>query len=111
MPGDPGCGCTRCQSGASRAEKEQHAQFKAFLQRLGERERRWAAALEAQRLGHGGTRLVSQISGLDEKTIRRGRRELAEGLDAFPTWRSRAKGGGRKPDEKKAPPSKRGSSN
>ena len=42
-----------------------------LLSRLGEPERRWYAAVEANRLGRGGVRLVAQITGLDEKTIRR----------------------------------------
>jgi hypothetical protein len=68
---------------------------------LDEQQRRWVAALEAERLGYGGTRLVAQITGLDEKTIRRGRRELKAGLPAQPTGRIRRPGAGRKPTEKK----------
>ena len=68
---------------------------------LDERQRRWVAALEAERLGYGGTRLVAQITGLDEKTIRRGRRELKAGLGTLPTGRIRRPGAGRKPTEKK----------
>ena len=48
-----------------------------LLSRLDEQQRRWYAALEATRLGHGGERLMSHITGLDPQTIRRGRRELA----------------------------------
>jgi hypothetical protein len=71
---------------------------------LDERQRRWVAALEAQRLGYGGTRLVAQITGLDEKTIRRGRRELQAGLGTQPTGRIRRSGAGRKQIEKKHRP-------
>src|SRR3954465_7136548 len=48
-----------------------------LLSRLDEAQRRWYAAVEATRLGHGGVRLVAQITGLDEKTIRRGQGEVA----------------------------------
>jgi len=44
-----------------------------FISRLDEAQRRWYVALESQRHGHGGDRWLSQISGLDEATIRRGR--------------------------------------
>ncbi|WP_169517096.1 ISAzo13-like element transposase-related protein [Azohydromonas australica] len=47
-----------------------------FLSRLDEQQRRWYAAQQAQELGHGGERLVAKITGVSEKTIRRGRSEL-----------------------------------
>jgi hypothetical protein len=72
-----------------------------FLSRLDEQQRRWYVALEAERLGHGGERLLAQITGLDEKTIRRGREELATGLVDRPATRVRLPGGGRPPVEKK----------
>jgi len=77
-----------------------------LLSRLDEQQRRWYVARESSRLGYGGDRLLSQISGLDEKTIRRGREELASGLaDAPPLWRVRQRGSGRPLLEKKIPPS------
>jgi len=69
--------------------------------RLDEQQRRWYVALESNRMGHGGDRLLSQITGLDEKTIRRGREELAASLVDRPTERVRRPGGGRPPVEKK----------
>ena len=69
--------------------------------RLDEQERRWFAAVESQRIGHGGDSLVSQITGLDEKTIRRGREELAASLAERPIDRVRLPGGGRPAVEKK----------
>jgi hypothetical protein len=76
-----------------------------LVSRLDEHQRRWFAALEAKRLGRGGTRLMAQITGLDEKTIRRGRRELAGQLADAPPRRVRRPGGGRPRVEKKIPPS------
>jgi hypothetical protein len=72
-----------------------------FLSRLDEAQRRWYVALEAERLGPGGEHLLAQITGLDEKTIRRGRTELAAGLAEQPPGRVRRPGGGRPPVEKK----------
>ena len=74
-----------------------------FLSRLDEAQRRWYVALEAARVGQGGERLLAQITGLDEQTIRRGRDELAGGLAAAPVGRVRRPGGGRPPVEKKTP--------
>ncbi|MFN8634264.1 MAG: transposase [Chloroflexota bacterium] len=77
-----------------------------LLSRLGEAERRWYAAVEANRLGHGGVRLVAQITGLDEKTIRQGQTDVAGELaDAPIKRRQRRPGGGRRPVEKKIRPS------
>jgi hypothetical protein len=67
-----------------------------FLSRLDEQQRRWYAALEAKKLGHGGTKRISQITGIHVNTIRRGRRELAGQLGSCPSHRIRQPGGGRK---------------
>ena len=67
-----------------------------FLSRLDEQQRRWYAALESMRVGHGGDRLMSLITGMDEKTIRRGRRELDASLAGRPIDQVRVPGGGRR---------------
>jgi hypothetical protein len=72
-----------------------------FLSRLDEQQRRWYVALEAERLGPGGDQLLAQISGLDAKTIRRGRAELAGELVDRPADRVRQGGAGRPPVEKR----------
>ena len=66
-----------------------------FLSRLDEQQRRWYVALESQRVGHGGDHLLSQITGMDVETIRRGRRELETELEDRPVDRERRPGGGR----------------
>jgi hypothetical protein len=66
-----------------------------LISRLDEQQRRWFVALEAERLGRGGETLLAQITGLNRRTIRRGRRELAAGLAERSTERVRASGGGR----------------
>ena len=96
------CQCPVCQQDAEHPDREQHRQMNLLLSRLDEQQRRWYVALESNRLGHGGDRLLAQITGLDEKTIRRGREELAVGLvDAPPLRRVRLRGSGRPPLEKK----------
>lgn len=74
------------------------------MSRLDEQQRRWYAAVEANRRGHGGIALVSQITGLDEKTIRRGQAELALDLADRPDDRVRLPGAGRPCVEKKSRP-------
>ncbi len=99
------CQCPRCQAGQAHPERVLHEQMNLLLNRLGEAERRWYAAVEANRLGHGGVRLVAQITGLDEKTIRRGQEEVAGSLADVPVKRQRRVGGERPPVEKKIRPS------
>jgi hypothetical protein len=73
------------------------------LSRLEEGPRRWYAALASKRLGDGGDRLVSQITGLDEQTSQRGRAELDDALAEVPVKRQRRPGGGRPLAEKRTP--------
>jgi hypothetical protein len=95
------CQCTACQQATPHPDRERHRQMNVFLSRLDEAQRRWYVALEAERLGPGGERLMAQITGLDEKTIRRGRAALATDLAAQPPGRVRRPGGGRPCVEKK----------
>ncbi len=62
-----------------------------LFESLPERHRRRYAAVEAARLGRGGLAYLAGVLGCDEKTIRRGRRELSDPA-AFPPGRSRKKG-------------------
>ena len=52
-------------------------------------------------------KLMSEITGLTEKTIRQGRKEVEKGLSSYPVERNRAKGSGRFLTEKKYPRPKR----
>lgn len=72
-----------------------------LLSRLDEQQRRWYVAREAQRLGCGGKTYMAQISGLHPETIRRGQRELDNGLVERPFDRVRLPGGGRHTVEEK----------
>ncbi len=95
------CQCGLCGSGIEHREVEYHRQMNLLLSRLDEQQRRWYLAVESQRLGHGADRLLFEITGVDEKTIRRGREELAASLAEQPTDRIRQPGGGRPAVEKK----------
>jgi hypothetical protein len=72
-----------------------------FLSRLDEDHQRWYVALESMKVGHGGDRLLSLITGMNVETIRRGRRELEKSLEGFPAERIRRHGAGRPPLKKK----------
>jgi hypothetical protein len=78
-----------------------------LMSRLDEQQRRWYAAVESAKLGHGGDRQLSRITGLHVDTIRRGREELADDLEGRPADRIRLHGGGRPAVEKKVPRSSR----
>lgn len=65
-----------CQHGTELTERELHRQMLLVFSRVDQNQRRWFVALESERLGHSNDRLLSQITGLDEKTIRRERKEL-----------------------------------
>jgi hypothetical protein len=70
-------------------------QMVRLYESLGERDRRRYAAVEADRLGHGGIEYISQLFGCDPKTIRRGITELEsdEELASQRSQRQRKKGG------------------
>lgn len=95
------CQCDHCRQSEPHPDQERHRRMNLFLSRLDEQQRRWYVALEADRIGHGGERLLSQITGMDEKTIRRGLKELAATLANRPPDRVRLPGGGRPLTEKK----------
>jgi hypothetical protein len=98
------CQCPTCQLqiDPDAPEKLLHQQFNLLLSRMDEQSRRRFAALEANRLGFGGIRLVSLITGLDEKTIAKGQAELETKLSERPAKGEglRLPGGGRKPSKK-----------
>ena len=95
------CQCSRCQSDPEHPDQALHHQMNVFLSRLDEQQRRWYAALESSRLGHGGDQQIATITGLDVHTIRRGRQELASDLVNRPAERVRTPGAGRPHIEKK----------
>jgi hypothetical protein len=95
------CPCADCQQAGEHPEKARHHRMNLLLSRLDEQQRRWYVGLEAERLGPEGDHVLAQITGLDERTIRRGREELAAELADCPADRVRQLGAGRPPVEKK----------
>jgi hypothetical protein len=69
--------------------------MRTFYRSLRENDRRRYAAVEAAKLGHGGIEYISQVLGVDPKTIRQGQRDLDD-LPKEPASRVRNPGGGRK---------------
>jgi hypothetical protein len=76
--------------------------------RLNEQQRRLVAGLLSKSFGWGGDTRVSLVTGLDPKTIKRGREELDNDLEDCPAHRIRRPGAGRPRVEKKIPQSNRG---
>jgi hypothetical protein len=95
------CQCADCVS-ENAVTQHQHGQLNLLMSRLDEQQRRWMAALEATKMGHGGIRQLHRMTGLDINTIRRGIHELESGLANRPTEGTRVSGGGRKAVEKKS---------
>jgi hypothetical protein len=95
------CQCAHCHGTGEYPDKKVHKQINLLVSRLNEQQRRWFVAVEANRHGYGGVRLLSQITGMDEKTIERGQQELEEDLVNRPVEQVRSAGGGRPLVEKK----------
>ena len=96
------CQCDACLLAGYHPEKILHARINLLLSRLDEQQRRWYVAVESSRIGHGGDRKLSRITGMNVETIRRGRREIDGSLRGRPTDRVRLPGGGRPLAEKKS---------
>lgn len=95
------CECSICQQQSDPEIVPYHRQINLFLSRLNEPQRRWYVAVLSQEPGAPSDVELSRITGLDEKTIWRGRQELEADLLNVPLDRQRAVGGGRPLAEKK----------
>lgn len=89
---------------ANRWEKQVNLVFA----RLDEQQRRLVAGLLSKSVGWGGDTELALVTGLDPKTIKRGRDELDNDLKDCPSGRIRRQGAGRPRVEKKIPQSSRG---
>ena len=78
-------------------------QLRQYYQSLSEKDRRRFAAVEAIKLGHGGTRYIANILGCDPQTVKDGMRELKQLPNDPAGNRVRKPGGGRKKAEAKQP--------
>lgn len=95
------CHCNICQVGNDTETIRHHRQMNLFLSRLNEPQRRWYVGLLSQKPDSPSDRQLALITGLDEETIRRGRRELEGELADVPTDHQRREGAGRPRAEKK----------
>jgi hypothetical protein len=59
-----------------RYSSEAEVRMQLYFGQLGEKDRRYYAAIEADKLGYGGLRYISQVLGLNEESIRNGIQEL-----------------------------------
>lgn len=68
-------------------------EMRVFYESLSEKDRRRYAAIEANKLGHGGVEYVVGVLGCDAKTIRQGREDVAALPADAADGRVRKKGG------------------
>lgn len=78
-----------------------HWQINLLLSRLDEAQQRWYVGTLSTTVNAPSDRVLAEMTGLSEKTIERGRAELAAGLPETPPGRIRRAGGGRQEAEKK----------
>lgn len=95
------CPCPTCSQGPNSDTAEVHRALNLIMKHADEKQRRLIAAMEALKLGRGGIARVSEITGVDPKTIRRGLREVKTGKVVED--RVRQEGAGRPAVEKKRP--------
>ncbi len=99
------CECQACQTGSDPPLALHHSQINLLLSRLSEPQRRWYLGSLSAEPSQPNDSLLSRITGVDRKTIRRGRRELELGFADHSATRQRRAGGGRPRAEKKMEPS------
>lgn len=95
------CECEVCKADGDEATRHYHQQINLLLSRLNEPQRRWYVGVLSAAADSPSDRQLALITGLDEKTIQRGRHELAGDLADTPPTRQRRVGGGRPRAEKK----------
>lgn len=98
------CACLSCQAGTDLVLVGYHQQINLLLSRLNEPQRRWYVDSLSQAPDAPSDVQLALITGLDEKTIRRGRQELQAQLTTVPADRLRKEGGGQLSQEKKRRP-------
>ena len=82
----------------TRYNRETVAKMVLHFSQLNEKNKRHYAALEAERLGYGGRKYISELFEISEYRIRTGIKELKDPLllGEIPEGKQRRKGGGRK---------------
>lgn len=95
------CECSVCQRQTDAAIVRYHRQINLLLSRLAEPQRRWYVGVLSQEPESPSDAQLALISGIDAKTIQRGRQEMTDELLNVPLDRQRQVGGGRPLSEKK----------
>ena len=90
-----------CQQQTNAEITRYHRQINLLLSRLAEPQRRWYVGVLSQEPESPSDAQLALITGIDEKTIQRGRREMEDDLLNVPLARQRHAGGGRLLSEKK----------
>ncbi|WP_461507972.1 hypothetical protein [Rhodopirellula baltica] len=80
----------------NRMDEAAEQRSRAYFATLSEKDQRRFAALEAQRLGHGGVIYIAKLLGVSRSTVDRGIREMELLPDDPAAGRVRRQGGGRK---------------
>lgn len=82
----------------TRYNREIEEKMRLHFSNLNEKDKRHYAAIEAEKLGHGGQKYISGLFQITTARIRRGIAELNEVklLNEIPIGKERRKGGGRK---------------
>jgi hypothetical protein len=86
------CQCAKCVGFSTAATAQLHQQINQLATMLNEKGRRQFVGLLARQLERGKVTLMTEVTGLNRNTIRRGQREIAT---SDCTDRVRIKGGGR----------------
>ena len=94
------CECSICQQQTHAEIMRYHQQINLLLSRLAEPQRRWYVGVLSQEPESPSDAQLTLITGIDEKTIRRGRQEMEDDLLNVPLDRQRQPGGGRLLSEK-----------
>ena len=81
---------------SGRVAEDMERRMQRFYQSLSEKDRRRFAAIEAQRLGHGGVKYIAELFGCSERTIERAAHELDDLPHDPAAGRVRRPGAGRK---------------
>jgi hypothetical protein len=97
--------CQRQRDGHETEEQDEQyrRELEAFLATLTQEQRRLYAAVEANRIGRGGICRISELTGLCQATIARGRQQLADLLQGKPIRKERKPVRGRPRIEEKYP--------
>lgn len=72
---------------------ETEERMQALYHSLSEKDRRRYAAIEAEKVGHGGLSYVAKLFGCDPETVRHGQEDLAQLPQDEAAGRVRKKGG------------------